>query len=92
VATQINLDAAEAISGIYSLLFRGVVVDGRLYRPTVTLLADEGVDLTFQVHSPAVHGESCAMPRTGLSNSERRPYDTLRAHRKLPNHLACSLQ
>jgi hypothetical protein len=48
LATRLNLDRAEAISGLQSILFRGMLVHGRLYRMDVTLLADEGADFSFQ--------------------------------------------
>lgn len=48
LATQLYLNPAEAISGPRVLLFRGVLVQGRLYRLTLTLLAQAGDDLTVQ--------------------------------------------
>ena len=45
---QLNLDAADAISGLLSILFRGVLVPGRLYRLNVSLPAVEGEDVPFQ--------------------------------------------
>jgi len=48
LATQLHLDTAEAISGPRTILFRGVLVQGRLYRLTLTLLAQEGDDLVMQ--------------------------------------------
>lgn len=48
LATQLRLEPAEAISGPQALLFRGAVVQGRLYRLTLTLLAQEGDDVVLQ--------------------------------------------
>ena len=48
LATRLAFDRAEAISMMQSILFRGVLVHGRLYRTEVTLLADEGEDVSFQ--------------------------------------------
>lgn len=48
LATRLDFDHAEAISNTQSILFRGVLVQGRLYRTEVTLLADEGEDVSFQ--------------------------------------------
>ncbi len=48
LTTQLDLDVADATSGILSILFRGVLVQGRLYRLNVTMLADEGEDVPFQ--------------------------------------------
>jgi hypothetical protein len=48
LATQLHLEPTEAISGPRTLLFRGVLVQGRLYRLTLTLLAQAGDDLTVQ--------------------------------------------
>ena len=48
LATRLDLNRAEAISNIQSILFRGVLVQGRLYRIGVTLLADSGEDVSFQ--------------------------------------------
>ena len=48
LANQLSLDTSDAISGILSILFRGVLVQGRLYRLHVTLPADEGDDVPFE--------------------------------------------
>jgi hypothetical protein len=48
LATHLRLEPAEAISGLQALLFRGAVVQGRLYRLTLTLLAQEGDDVVIQ--------------------------------------------
>ena len=48
IATQLDLAAADALSGTLSILFRGELVQGRLYRLTLTLLADDGTDLPIQ--------------------------------------------
>ena len=48
LATQLHLEPTEAISGPRTLLFRGVLVQGRLYRLTLTLRAQAGDDLTVQ--------------------------------------------
>lgn len=48
LATQLRLEPAEAISGPQVLLFRRAVVQGRLYRLTLTLLAQEGDDVVLQ--------------------------------------------
>jgi hypothetical protein len=48
VATLLRLDTAEAMSGLRSILFRGVSIQGRLYRLNLTLFADEGEDFTFE--------------------------------------------
>ena len=48
LATQLHLEPAEAISGPRALLFRGVLVHGRLYRLTLTLLAQAGDDVVLQ--------------------------------------------
>ncbi len=49
IARCLSLAPTEAMSGIQSILFRGVFVHGRLYRLALTLLADEGENLTMQV-------------------------------------------
>ena len=48
LAVQLRLDVTDAMSEVVSILFRGVLVQGRLYRLNVTLLADEGDDVPFQ--------------------------------------------
>ena len=48
IARRLSLAPTEAMSGIQSILLRGVVVQGRLYRLTLTLLADEGEDVLIQ--------------------------------------------
>ncbi len=48
LASRLNLDGADALSGPSVILFRGVSVQGRLYRLGITLLADEGGDVPFQ--------------------------------------------
>ena len=48
IARRLPLAPTEAMSGIQSILFRGVFVHGRLYRLTLTLLADAGDNLTMQ--------------------------------------------
>ena len=57
LATRLNLNRAKAISNIHSILFRGVLVQGRLYRISVTLLADEGEDVSFQATAFAPEGQ-----------------------------------
>jgi hypothetical protein len=47
-AAQLDLDISDATSGLLSMLFRGVFVQGRLYRLNVSLPADEGEDVPFQ--------------------------------------------
>src|SRR5215470_13725654 len=39
VARLLHLETTEAVSGVLSILFRGVLVQGRLYRLPLTLLA-----------------------------------------------------
>jgi hypothetical protein len=48
IAHRLALAPAAALSGAQTVLFRGVLVHGRLYRLSLTLLADEGEDLTIQ--------------------------------------------
>jgi hypothetical protein len=48
LAPELHLEPAEAISGPRTLLFRGVLVQGHLYRLTLALLAQAGDDLTVQ--------------------------------------------
>lgn len=48
IARRLSLTPAEALSGVQALLFRGVTVHGRLYRLSLTLLADAGEDVTIQ--------------------------------------------
>jgi len=43
-----HLETAEAISGVQSILLRGVFVQGRLYRLSLTILAEEGEDATIE--------------------------------------------
>jgi hypothetical protein len=45
---MLGLRSAEAISGPRALLFRGVLVQSRLYRLTLTLLPQEGDGLVMQ--------------------------------------------
>ena len=48
IARRLSLTPTEALSGVQAILFRGAMVHGRLYRLTLTLLADEGEDVTIQ--------------------------------------------
>jgi hypothetical protein len=48
IARRLSLTLAEALSEVQTILFRGVLVHGRLYRLTLTFLADEGEDVTIQ--------------------------------------------
>lgn len=48
IAQRLALTPAEALSGVQAILFRGVLVPGRLYRLSLTLLADVGEDVTLQ--------------------------------------------
>jgi hypothetical protein len=48
IARRLALAPTEALSGVQSILFRGVLVHGRLYRLSLTLLADAGEDVTIQ--------------------------------------------
>jgi hypothetical protein len=48
IARLLHLETAEAISGVQSILLRGVLVQGRLYRLTLTILAEEGEDTTIE--------------------------------------------
>jgi hypothetical protein len=48
IAHRLALTPAEALSDIRTILFRGVLVSGRLYRLSLTLLADDGEDVTIQ--------------------------------------------
>jgi hypothetical protein len=48
IARLLSLTPAEALSDIQAILFRGVHIHGRLYRLSLTLLADEGDDVTIQ--------------------------------------------
>jgi hypothetical protein len=48
IARRLALTPAEALSDIRTILFRGVLVSGRLYRLSLTLLADDGEDVTIQ--------------------------------------------
>ena len=59
LATQLPLEPAEAMGGPRTLLFRGVLVQGRLYRLTLTLLAQAGDDLSVQATAfvPEPQGE-----------------------------------
>ncbi len=57
VATQMRLDARDAVSGLLSTLLRGVLVQGRLYRVTLTLLAVENEDFTIQSTAFVPEGE-----------------------------------
>jgi hypothetical protein len=52
LATQLHLEPAEAISGPWTLLFRGVLVQGRLYRLTLTLLVHLLYRLCPPLHPP----------------------------------------
>src|SRR4029453_993095 len=48
LATQFQLEPAEATRGPHTFLFRGVLLRGRLYRLPLTLLTQAGDDLTVQ--------------------------------------------
>ena len=48
IARLLHVETAEAMSGPLSILLRGVVVHGRLYRLNLTLLAQEGDNLVIQ--------------------------------------------
>jgi len=48
IARRLSLTPAEALSGVQAILFRGVTVAGRLYRLSLTLLADAGADVTIE--------------------------------------------
>ena len=48
IARRLSLTLAEELSEVQTILFRGVPVHGRLYRLTLTFLADEGEDVTIQ--------------------------------------------
>ncbi len=48
LANQLSLDPADALSDMVSILFRGVLVHGRLYRLHVSLPAHEGNDVPFE--------------------------------------------
>jgi len=48
IARRLALTPTEALSGVQTILFRGALVHGRLYRLSLTLLADEGEDVTIQ--------------------------------------------
>jgi hypothetical protein len=41
IARRLSLTPAEALSGVQGILLRGTIVHGRLYRLTLTLLADQ---------------------------------------------------
>jgi hypothetical protein len=49
MARRLALTPREALSDVQTILFRGVLVHGRLYRLSLTLLADEGENVTIQV-------------------------------------------
>ena len=69
LATQLHLEPAEAISGPRTLLFRGVLVQGRLYRLTLTLLAH----LLYRLCPPLHHLHLRAVARENAlwENSHR---------------------
>jgi hypothetical protein len=48
IGRRLSLTPTEALSGVQTIRFRGVLVHGRLYRLTLTFLADEGEDVTIQ--------------------------------------------
>jgi hypothetical protein len=48
IARRLSLTPAEALSGVQGILLRGTIVHGRLYRLTLTLLADQGEDVMIQ--------------------------------------------
>jgi hypothetical protein len=48
IARRLSLTPSEALSAVQALLFRGIVVHGRLYRLSLTLLAEPGEDVTIQ--------------------------------------------
>ena len=48
LANQLNLASTDAISDQVSILFRGVLVQGRLHRVHISIPADEGDDVSFE--------------------------------------------
>lgn len=48
IARRLSLTPSEALSEVQAILLRGVLVQGRLYRLSLTLLADEGEDVIIQ--------------------------------------------
>lgn len=48
IAGRLALTPSEALSGVQGILLRGTIVHGRLYRLTLTLLADQGEDVMLQ--------------------------------------------
>ena len=57
VTSQMNLEAAQAVSGPESILFRGVVIQGRLYRLNLRLLAEEREDCEIDATAFVPEGE-----------------------------------
>ena len=53
------MDASHAVSPVIELLFRGVCLQGRLHRLSLTLLAEAGANLAFEATAfvPAQHEE-----------------------------------
>ena len=47
IARLLSLTPAEALSDIQTMLLRGVLIHGRLYRLSLILLADAGEDVTI---------------------------------------------
>jgi len=48
LARQLDMDASQAVSPVIELLFRGVSLQGRLHRMSLTLLAEVGENLGFE--------------------------------------------
>jgi len=48
LARQLDIDASQAVSPVIELLFRGVFLQGRLHRLSLTLLAEAGENLGFE--------------------------------------------
>ena len=48
LARQLDMDASQAVSSVIELLFRGVFLQGRLHRLSLTLLAEAGENLGFE--------------------------------------------
>ena len=48
VAKRMDLSEENSLSGVKELLFRGVIVQGRLHRVQLTLFAEEGESFTLE--------------------------------------------
>ena len=51
LARQLDMDASQAVSPVIELLFRGVFLQGRLHRLSLTLLAEVGDKPCFRSNS-----------------------------------------